>query len=492
MLLLAWFDHPTDRTALLDARPPGGKIARYREREQTTTVQGMNLSIRSGLHTIRDAARSQLWPVPTAGVVLAMIVGVVLPMLDRAVDGSLPEWLQSLIFGGDAGAARTVLDAVSSSLITVTSLTFSLTVVTLQLASSQFSPRLLRTFTQDQFVQRILALFLATFTFSLTVLRIVRSPEQSSDPFVPRISVSIAFLMAMASVVGLVLFLAHLARIIRVETMLDHVHEDTRTTLRSNLNRLDTEAADDANAGHLSVPTGADRLCVGKSGFLNTLDHAGLVKAAKESDVMVWIENQFGDFIVEGTPMGSVWHTDGSPIESETREQVRSEIKKSVYVGRERTAAQDVSYGLRQLTDVALKALSPGINDPTTAVHAMGHITAVLAELQSYQLGPMVLRDDAGFSRVVLNRPTFEMYLNWAINQIRHYGSADPSVMTRLYNTLLELSWNAREGDRDAILTQLERLDRTVAAVEAFDSHERDGFAELYREIKAVLAHREV
>ncbi len=457
---------------------------------QGTTLPSMNLSIRSGLHTIRDAGRTQLWPIPTAAVVLAFILGIALPSLDKAVAERMPGWLTSLIFGGDAGAARTVLNAISSSLITVTSLTFSLTVVTLQLASSQFSPRLLRTFTQDQFVQRILALFLATFTFSLTVLRIVRSPEQSTDPFVPRISVSFAFVLALASVVGLVLFLAHLARIIRVETMLDHVHDDTSATLSSNLNRLDSDETADANAGHLSVPTTADRLWVAKSGFLNTLDHSDLVKAAKKADVMIWIDNQFGDFIIEGTPVGSVWRTDGSRIDDETRENVRAGVRGSVYVGRERTAAQDVSYGLRQLTDVALKALSPGINDPTTAVHAMGHIAAVLTELQQYQLGPLVLRDNADFARVVLNRPTFAMYLDWAINQIRHYGKSDPAVVARLYNLLLELAWNARDGDRAAIGDQLGRLDDTIEATEVFDRHEREGFADLSRQTMAVLAHR--
>lgn len=124
--------------------------------------------------SVRDSLRAQLWPLPTVGVVVAVVAGIVLPRLDAHVDGGLPGWLNDLLFGGDPDAARTVLDAVASSLITVTSLTFSLTVVTLQLASSQFSPRLLRTFTRDLFVQATLALFLATFAYSLTVLRAVR------------------------------------------------------------------------------------------------------------------------------------------------------------------------------------------------------------------------------------------------------------------------------------------------------------------------------
>ncbi len=172
----------------------------------------------SPLAALRDATRSQLWPLPVVSVVAALIIGLAVPHLDAAVDGSLPDWLSAVTFGGDAGAARTVLDAVSSSLITVTSLTFSLTAVTLQLASSQFSPRLLRTFTSDMFVQATLGVFLATFTYSLTVLRTVRSSDAAVPQFVPRLSVTLSFLLAIASVIVLIVFLAHLARQIRLFT----------------------------------------------------------------------------------------------------------------------------------------------------------------------------------------------------------------------------------------------------------------------------------
>ena len=191
------------------------------------------------LASLRDGLRSQLWPLPVAGVMLAVLAGVALPAADARLNAGLPPQLTTLLFGGDAGAARTVLDAIASSLITVTSLTFSLTVVTLQLASSQFSPRLLRTFTSDVFVQATLAIFLSTFTYALTVLRAVRSGDDGQTPFVPRISVTVAFVMGIVSVLGLVLFLAHLARQIRVETMLRDVHDDTSATLASATSPLE-------------------------------------------------------------------------------------------------------------------------------------------------------------------------------------------------------------------------------------------------------------
>lgn len=148
--------------------------------------------------------------------------------LDAGVDGELPAEISAFLFSGGPEAARSVLQAISGSLITVTSLTFSLTVVTLQPASSQFSPRLLRTFSSDRFAHGTLALFLAAFAFALTVLRSVRGEGNGNTAFVPEISVTVAFVLAIASVVGPVLFLSHLTREIRIETMMRRVKVERR------------------------------------------------------------------------------------------------------------------------------------------------------------------------------------------------------------------------------------------------------------------------
>lgn len=178
------------------------------------------------LDRLQERLRTQLWPWPAVGLLLAVGCGVLLPRLDKRVDESLPETLRDYLFSGGPAAASTLLQTIAGSLITVTALTFTLTVVTLQLASSQFSPRLLRTFMQDGYVHATLALFVATFTYALMVLRAVRAGEGRAQAFVPALSVTVALLLALASVLALVLFLAHLAREIRVETMLDKVHRD--------------------------------------------------------------------------------------------------------------------------------------------------------------------------------------------------------------------------------------------------------------------------
>jgi uncharacterized membrane protein len=408
------------------------------------------------LASLRDNLRSQLWPLPVVGVVLAAAAGVALPLADAWLDDKLPPWLAALLFGGDAGAARTLLDAIASSLITVTSLTFSLTVVTLQLASSQFSPRLLRTFTSDVFVQATLAIFLSTFTYALTVLRAVRSGDDGQTAFVPRISVTVAFGLGIVSVLGLVLFLAHLARQIRVETMLRDVHDDASATLKSATSPLE----DALPSPELpSPPRNSLAITAPSSGFLTSIDEAALLAAAVDADALLIIDCHPGSSLVEGVPIGVTWSVSGR-LDDDAFDRLQDAVRGAIRVGYERTAAQDVAYGLRQLTDVANKALSPGINDPTTAIHALGHISAILCQLADRDLRAVVLRDDDDQVRVVLMRPSFAEVVDVAITQPRRYGSSDPQVLARLFRLLEELAWHVH--DQSPVREQLQRLRGTV------------------------------
>ncbi|MET3808257.1 putative membrane protein [Nakamurella sp. UYEF19] len=423
--------------------------------------------MRQLLFSVRDAVRTQLWPVPVLAVVLAALVGVLLPRLDAVADASMPAWLAAVLFGGDADAARTVLSAVSSSLITVTSLTFSLTVVTLQLASSQFSPRLLRTFTSDIFVQATLGLFLATFTYSLTVLRSVRNGSDGQIPFVPRISVTTSFGLAVASVIGLVVFLAHLARQIRVETMLRDVHRDSSAVVDAVLSARRDPAL---RADLPTIPDRADVVLAAGSGFVLRLDEGELLAAAIDANAVLIIGAHPGASLVQDTPLGHAWSPDG-PFPSEVWDRLHGRVARAVRTGYERTSAQDVGYGLRQLTDVANKALSPGINDPTTAVHALGHISALLCELGDRDLQPVVLHDDVGHVRAILQRPGLGELVDTALTQPRRYGAADPAVMGRMFDLLGELAWRFPPEEHPVVRSQLARLRSTVAAQD-FDAEE--------------------
>lgn len=403
---------------------------------------------------LRDGFRTKLWPIPTLAVLLALVLGAVLPLVDHHFDGGDSD----LLFGGGADAARTVLSAISGSLITVTSLTFSLTVVSLQLASSQFSPRLLRTFTRDLLVQGTLGLFLGTFVFALSVLRVVRTDTGGEDAFIPRVSVSVAFVLAILSVIALVLFLGHLTQTIRVESMLRSVHRDASAALSgvSDDSRLTLDAA------RRMVPDHATPLVASSSGFLIDVDGRDLVRVVAEHDAVAYVDRNPGDSVVAGTPIGWVWSAAGGSLGSDRRDELMDAINARIAIGFERAGASDLSLGLRQLTDVAVKALSPGINDPTTAVHALGYSSALLCEMSQAPLGPRLLRDADGDIRVVLSRHVFADLLALAVEQPAHFGRDDPLVMRRLLMLLREVAWIAGPVFEDVMTQQLARLRRLL------------------------------
>lgn len=432
----------------------------------------------------REAFKTQLWPLPTITVVLALLVGLGLPVLEAKL-GDLPRGLRSWVFGGDAAAARSLLDSISSSLITVTSLTFSLTVVTLQLASSQFSPRLLRTFTSDQFVQRTLALFLATFTFSLTVLRAIRSADDPGQgEFVPRFAVSLAFVMAIASVIGLVLFLAHLTKQIRVETMLHAVRKDAIDTMRGV---LPEQGASTDYLVESKPPEHALPLYATGDGFLTFMDSSSLVEIAQDEEARIYLSVHPGSFLVKGTPLGVAWSAVGGRLDDDAVERVSDRVAKCIHTGPERTAYQDVGYGLRQLTDVANKALSPGVNDPTTAVHALGHISAFLCDLADRDLGAQLMEGSDGQVCVTMDRPSFADYVDLGISQPRRYGASDPQVLSRIFQVLLDLSYRTHPSQHDVVRHQLTRA-RATAHAQDYDSVELAGLERLGSQIEQNLS----
>lgn len=437
---------------------------------------------------LREVVRTQLWPAPTMAVVAALAAGVLLPLLDAAVDGSMPPALTALLFSGGADAARTVLSAVAGSLITVTSLTFSLTVVTLQLASSQYSPRLLRTFTRDRYVHVTLALFLGTFVYALTVLRTVRNSADARAEFVPQVSVTAAFVLTVASVLGLVVFLAHLARQIRVESVLRTVLDEGLAAVRQVLDEPSATARDDPPSPW--APRDAAVVPATGTGFLVRVDEDELLSAAVEAGALLEVQREPGEFVVAGTSVARVWPAEpDTPLRGEALDRLVDRVRAAVTTGPERTSAQDVGFALRQLTDVVNKALSPGINDPTTAIHALGHSSALLCQLARRDLGARVLRDDDGRVRAVLARPGFADLVELGLAQPCRYGASDPAVLARVLGVLGELAQCAPPDRQGIIAARLARV-RATAAAQDYGADEHRRLRELAEQVERVVDER--
>ena len=408
--------------------------------------------------TVIDYIRSSLWPLPALAILVAIVGAATTTTIDRSVDGPSDVYA-SIIFGGDAAAARSVLESVAGSVITVTALTFSLTVVTLQLASSQFSPRLLRMFTRDRVVQGTLSLFLGTFVFTLTVLRVVRSASDSGPEFVPRLSVTATYVLTLATVVGLVLFLAHLAREIRVETMLHAVRREATDNADDVL--TGSETADD----HIRPPIAAVPLLAKKSGFVGQVTTEQILAAAVDLDAVIVIDAGPGSSVVHEVPAGMAWAAGAqATLSDDARHRLQREFTAAVSVTYERTGVDDPSFGLRQLCDVAAKALSPGVNDPTTATHAVSHSSALLCHLVRLPLGDELVRDDDNTIRVIVRRPTLADLLHLALDQPRRYGIDEPQVVERLFCLLREVGWIVdTDSHRGAVRDELLRLRAAVA-----------------------------
>lgn len=424
--------------------------------------------------SFREAFESRLWPLPLTAVVAAVVLGVALPVLDRAWDASLPAATEALLFGGGSDAARAVLSAIAGSLISAASLTFSLTVVALQLASSQGSPRLLRMFASDRTVHATLAMFLGTFAYALTVLRTVDDATEDADAFVPRIAVTLASLLTFASVIMLTFFLAHLARQLRVETMMRDVHREASATLVVMRDDVADRAAQD-----LTGSEAARTVAAPWSGFLTSVDRARLIALAERHDIVVRECRDVGSSLVSGTPLVQWWPAPGAAPARRTGddlEAVDADLVGAFSTAYERTPAQDVGFGLRQLADIAIKALSPGVNDPTTAVHVLGHISALLGDLADLDHRPEGYAGTDGALRLIPSGDGFAALVDVGLSQIRRYGAGDADVVTRMYGVFDDLGWRVRtEPQRAVVAAQVRRLDDAVAAA-SFDDTDRERF----------------
>ncbi|GAB3547232.1 DUF2254 domain-containing protein [Arthrobacter tumbae] len=406
---------------------------------------------------VRDYVRTQLWPVPLIAIVASVVFAQWVTWLDHQLDDDMPPALSALLFGGGAAAARSLMEAIAASTVTVTSLTFSLTVVTLQLASSQYSPRLLRTFTSDRFVHNTLALFLATFAFSLTVLRTIRDNDEESTGFVPEIAVTLSFLLSLTTVIGLVLFLGHLSRQLRVERMLEDVHDDFTATIGGVTGGSKTPHIElDAPAGALDLPAGS-------SGFLVQVNEEALLQVAEQFDAVIVLRRPPGDFLVEGVPYAHATQRDGGHWTSDVAEQLRQAVEDSTTIGFERNSVQDIGFPVQQILDVAVRAISPSVNDPTTCVHALGHLSAGLSSLAREDQGHRMMTDSQGTLRVTIRRRTFAMLLELVVSQVCTYGMDDPRVARRLVDLIAETEHNDSGRHGEVSRQQRQRIARALS-----------------------------
>jgi uncharacterized membrane protein len=398
-------------------------------------------ALRSRWWTLVEQLRASLWAMPVSLMLGAIALAAVTLTVDRNHGRDIAEAWWVLEAGTEG--TRATLSALASSVMTVAGVSFSMTIVVLQLASSQYSPRVIRSFRRDRLLQLVLGAFTGTFIHALIVLRTIASSEEGPS-FTAPVSVSVSMLLGIMCMVLLVALVHHVAREVQVSTILGGIAEETRGTLErlypEQLGRAeDGRRVEDASPAE-AIPERMDppwSVTAPRDGYVQYVDGEAL--AGIEEAELVRVEVQVGDFAREGECLARVW-----PAEAE-RCTANGDIHAAFAMGSERTMRQDLRYGVRLVVDVALRALSPSLNDPGTALHCVDVLSALLVRLVQRRV-PHPMRRGRGGVRIYALRPSFADVLLLAYAEIVAAAATQPPVERAVVAALSAIAAHDPEG----------------------------------------------
>ena len=357
-----------------------------------------------------DELRDRLWFWPVVCGLVAALAAEALTRVDRALSdhGAQPAW----VFSGTAAAARSVLSTVAAASMTVLGVTLSMTLAVLALTGQGYSPRTIRRFIRDRFVQAVIAGFVATFVYALVALRLVRVDH------VPGITVTLAVVLAIGALGLLIAFFHHMATEIQVESLIYAVWDETRVTIART---LPPRRDGDLPAVPGGPPSAVARAT--RSGRVRTIDEPRLADLARDAGGTIVVVPGPGDFVAEGETVALVYGPSWSAEQS-------GEAAEAIDLGARRSLTQDVAFGIDQLTDIALRAMSPGINDPTTAQEALLRIADLLRRMADRRLGECIV--EGGRALVLRDQPTWDGLVGRAIDQVAAEAEAQADAAMAL------------------------------------------------------------
>lgn len=399
-----------------------------------------------------------LWFVPAVIVVLAVALAIALVDASAAVNIHVLQNFPRL-FGATPESSSRLLSTVAGAVVTVAGVTFSILVVAVSQASTQYSPRVLRNFMRDRLSQVTLGFLVGVFVYCLAVLRTIRSEDD--DRFVPALAVLAALVLAVAAVALLVYFIHHIASTLEVGSMVERVTAETLASIErqfpEKLAAWDPQSSSAPAANQLQAPD-LRRWPVRAvaSGYIQHIELDSLSEAAAQQCCVVRLAYRPGDFVVEGTTLLEVLAA-AAPQESLIRSLVRSFVIESY-----RTVFQDVDFGIRQIVDIANKALSPGINDPTTAVTCIEYLSVILAKIAARRIDNGD-RSVAGELCLIAPVRSFGEFLNDAFSELRSSGSSQPRVLASILRALEVVAQATQCAQRrKAVLEQVQLVRETV------------------------------
>ncbi len=404
------------------------------------------------LHHWWQEMRSSFWFVPAVIVLGAVGLAALLIGVDTTVDLHVVEgW--PLLFGAGAAGSRGLLTAVASSMITVEGVVFSITIVALSLTSSQYTSRVLRNFMRDRVNQVVLGVFVGIFAYCLVVLRTIRGGDEGE--FVPPLAVLAGLILAFVGIAFLIYFIHHISMSIQASNIISAAAQETIAAVDHLFPEVLGEDADeDAHGASLTALAlqAWSPVPARETGYIESIDEDALLAVARQRGTILRMERGVGEFVVQGSPLISVAGLGGLDDES------TAELNKVYTVSHQRTVEQDAAFGLRQIVDIALKALSPGINDTTTAVMCVDYLAAILVRLASRRMTTSY-RLDQGKLRVIARGPSFASLLAGAFDQIRQNAAGNVAILTRLLEALeIIAGQTASIPRRQSLLQQAELI----------------------------------
>lgn len=433
-----------------------------------------------------------IWMVP----VFATLAALVLASIASRVDYTTPFSLGGLFTTGGAQGARDLVQTVASTSLTVSTFVLSVTIVVLQIAGSQYSPRLPGQLLRDKSTQFVMGTFIFTFVYSLAIVRSI----QAVDSFVPQFAVTVSFVLVICSVLAFIYYVHHIVQSIRIETILRYVVDGAIEAGELTYSAIDDNGNSKNGNGQyregrsgeprepVEIPRDALPIMSRLSGVIQRVEGAPLRDYATRKDIVICLTKMLGGHVTAGTPLGWYWpdsEGDPTPKACDVVEQVFNVLD----VGHERDLSNDVAFGLTQLVDIALRAVSPAINDPTTGCNALQSAETVLVTLCALDLRDEELCDASGTVRVVVPKHSFEALLDQVVTPVRHASPDDMTIVLRLCEMLANLARVAANDAQRAVLSdQTERLMR--ATNDVFDEEvDRFKIERAVGEVRAALAH---
>lgn len=429
----------------------------------------------------REALRTNLWVVPVVATLAVLLLFAVTYGADRAAyDGliRLPSWVLS----GGADAARALLATVAAAIITVVGIVFSITIVALTLASTQFGPRMLRNFVRDRGTQLALGTFVATFCYAtITLVSVGGGPH---GDFVPHLSITVTLVQTLADVAVLIYFLNHIATMIQLPVVIARI----AGTLADEIAAQDRGAA--FSVGAARGPSAEELLArladsgapirTPRSGYLQVIRQDRLLKIATRADAVVQLPYRPGHFLVAGQVVARVWPPDAA-------KSVAKGLALGHVTGAYRTLAQDISFGFDQLVEIALRALSPAVNDTFTALTCVDWIADCLCRISTSWRPQRIRRDAEGRIRVIAYEADFDRLVERTFDTIRQASIGMPAIMIRQLDALAKvIEQTPGRARRTVLIRQAEAIQRSNLATVA-EPMDRDDVTQRYETVLALI-----